>query len=68
MTESLLKVRKRIAVEDPKGVETQSTFDRLLRDYFGPQAVRAAVSMSDSHTPSPRGVASSGIQRERRQR
>jgi hypothetical protein len=52
MTESLLNARQGIAVQDPDGVETQSTFDRLLRDYFGPQVVRTMISMSDSHTPS----------------
>jgi hypothetical protein len=68
MTEWLLNVRKRIAVQDPDGTETQSTFDRLLRDYFGPQVVQAAISMPDSHTPLLRGIASSGIQGEGQQR
>ena len=64
MTESLLGVRNEIVDEDLDGNEIKSTFDRLLRDYFGPQAVHAAP-MSHSHTSSPLGLAPSCVQRGR---
>jgi len=65
MTESLLGVRNEIVDEDPNGNEIQSTFDRLLRDYFGPQAVHAAAPMSHRHTSSPLGLAPGCAQRGR---
>jgi len=65
MTESLLGVRNEIVDEDLDGNEIKSTFDRLLRDYFGPQAAQATAPMSHSHTSSRLGLAPSCVQRGR---
>jgi hypothetical protein len=70
MAESHLIVRREIVGEDPDGSktptdQTRSTFDRLLRDYFGSQAARASDSISDRQTSPRRGRATSRIERKR---
>jgi hypothetical protein len=50
MTESLIGAQKKIARDKAGGSETQSTFDRLLRDYFGSSAECTVSSISGSHT------------------
>jgi hypothetical protein len=60
MTESLLGEQKNIVGDDFNCSETRSTFDRLLRDYFEPQAECAVGSISDS----PKGQQCTGTSAE----
>jgi hypothetical protein len=45
---ALLLGEKRMAGDDSNKSEAQSTFDRLLKDYFEPQTECAAGSTSDN--------------------
>ena len=48
MTKAFFSDRKKIiSKESPKGGETESTFDRLLRDYFEPQVVKKSSAAID---------------------